>query len=211
MSHGTVPVLRCGILDDSEPTRFHFGVKASRAVTNRFRAIAALLTAFLMVACGGEPQDAGSLLHRGNGVEPESLDMHRSRSVEAGNVQRDIGEGLGVGAHLTGLRRTAIGAWSVDDAVRMDELGDAALVKRRARSPLDALDHLPRLDVGEEVAGRLSMGQSVRLELIGEAGALQADEAGQARSPVAVAHSGALLAVGEAADGVLRPRKVFSA
>ncbi len=68
-----------------------------------------------MAACGGEPQDAGSLLHRGNGVEPESLDMHRSRSVEAGNVQRDLGEGL-VGYDRHGaLVPAAAERWEISD------------------------------------------------------------------------------------------------
>ena len=35
-----------------------------------------------------------SVLNRGTGEEPESLDVHKSRSTEAGHVQRDLGEGL---------------------------------------------------------------------------------------------------------------------
>jgi len=44
---------------------------------------------------GTEPQgDAETVLHRGNGPEPESLDPHKFRSIQAANVLRDIGEGL---------------------------------------------------------------------------------------------------------------------
>ena len=35
-----------------------------------------------------------TVLHRGNGAEPESLDPHKSRSIQASDVLRDIGEGL---------------------------------------------------------------------------------------------------------------------
>ena len=38
--------------------------------------------------------DGETVLHRGNGAEPESLDPHKSRSIQASDVLRDIGEGL---------------------------------------------------------------------------------------------------------------------
>jgi oligopeptide transport system substrate-binding protein len=37
---------------------------------------------------------AESVLHRGNSVEPESLDPHRARGVSASNILRDLYEGL---------------------------------------------------------------------------------------------------------------------
>jgi oligopeptide transport system substrate-binding protein len=49
-----------------------------------------------LAGCGGGTPGVGEsiILHRGNGEEPESLDVHKSTSTEAGNVQRDLGEGL---------------------------------------------------------------------------------------------------------------------
>jgi len=38
--------------------------------------------------------DTETVLHRGNGPEPESLDPHKIRSTQAAEVVRDIGEGL---------------------------------------------------------------------------------------------------------------------
>ncbi len=38
--------------------------------------------------------DGETVLHRGNGAEPESLDPHKARSTQAADVLRDIGEGL---------------------------------------------------------------------------------------------------------------------
>ncbi len=51
--------------------------------------------AILLSACGG-PEDAyrESVLNRGLGAEPESLDTHKARTNQAGDVQRDLGEGL---------------------------------------------------------------------------------------------------------------------
>ena len=44
---------------------------------------------------GREEAPAGApLLNRGLATEPESLDPHKSRSVQAADVLRDIGEGL---------------------------------------------------------------------------------------------------------------------
>jgi len=120
-------------------------------------------------------------------------------------LARDIGDELGVGAHLTSLRRTAIGAWRVEDAVAADELDDPARVSAAAVSPMAALRHLPRIEVDDEIAARLVRGQSVRIS----GGTVPSDV--EEGLPVAVAHGGELLAVGEAEDGVLRPRKVFAA
>ena len=40
------------------------------------------------------PAAALQVLHKGNGTEPQSLDPHRSQGVPAGNIQRDLFEGL---------------------------------------------------------------------------------------------------------------------
>lgn len=114
------------------------------------------------------------------------------------SLARDIGEALGVGAHLIALRRTAMGAFSVEHALAFDALGDPGAVAGAAIDPLDALRHLPTLAVDAEAAERLLHGVSVPV----------ADEG--LEGPVAVSHAGALLAIGEPRGGVLRPRKVFA-
>ena len=37
---------------------------------------------------------AENVLHRGNGAEPETLDLHNSTGVPEANIQRDLFEGL---------------------------------------------------------------------------------------------------------------------
>jgi len=56
--------------------------------------------AILLAACGGvQDAERDAVLHRGLGAEPESLDTHKARTNQAGDVQRDLGEGLtGYGA-----------------------------------------------------------------------------------------------------------------
>ena len=55
-----------------------------------------VLFASLLGACCASDQEntAQSLLNRGTGAEPESLDPHKSRTTQAGDLQRDLGEGL---------------------------------------------------------------------------------------------------------------------
>ena len=64
----------------------------------------------------------------------------------------DVGSALGCGAHLTALRRTAIGPFSVDDATDPSDPGDPA--------PLDrAVAHLPRIQLDSEEAIAASHGR----------------------------------------------------
>ena len=39
-------------------------------------------------------------------------------------LARDLGETLGVGGHLTSLRRTSIGGFTIEDAVKIDQIAD---------------------------------------------------------------------------------------
>jgi len=64
----------------------------------------------------------------------------------------DVGAALSCGAHLVALRRTAIGPYSVDDAVAPDGVGPPL--------PLDAaVSHLPRLDLDADEAVAASHGR----------------------------------------------------
>ncbi len=69
------------------------------------------------------------------------------------SLARDLGEALGVGGHLTTLRRTEVGPFSLDDASPLDSMElslnlDEALVRC-----------YPRLDVTAEESHKLAMGQ----------------------------------------------------
>jgi len=69
--------------------RYAHDMKASRYVL--------LVAIGLMLASCGKPVDSGpevSTLHRGLVSDPESVDPHKLRSVQAAVVVRDIGEGL---------------------------------------------------------------------------------------------------------------------
>ncbi len=64
--------------------------------------------------CGGA-QEPRNVLHRGLAADPESLDPHKARSVQSGEVLRDIGEGL-VAYAADGQRvAAAASGWDVSE------------------------------------------------------------------------------------------------
>ena len=66
----------------------------------------------------GVPQVGGpvaSVLHRGLLTDPESVDPHKARSVQAGVVLRDIGEGLLSYSPTGELVAGAAKEWSISD------------------------------------------------------------------------------------------------
>ena len=165
---------------------------------------------------GGERMYAAA--RRGEAVErkPVAVTIHAIRvlrvdlpevemEVECGAgtyiraIARDAGEALGVGGHLRALRRTRVGPHTVDRAVTLDALGDADRVRAAMLSPLDAVAHLPRVVVDEEGIAALGYGR-----------ALPAAADTPEHVPLALASAGGeLLAIGERAGEVLKPRKVF--
>ena len=82
-------------------------------------------------------------------------------------LARDLGAGLGVGGHLTALRRTHIGTFDVVDAVSVDDIAPSALLD----PALVAAKVLGRLDVSHEEASDLWVGQRIpgrASEVVGE-------------------------------------------
>ena len=119
-------------------------------------------------------------------------------------IARDLGERLGVGGHLTGLRRTRVGPFDVGSALPLAALGEAAAVSRTLVSPLDALAHLPRVSVTTEEASLLRQGQALPAGVAAEAAPASPE------GDLAIALGGELVAVAALDGEWLRPRKVFS-
>jgi len=115
-------------------------------------------------------------------------------------LARDLGQRLEVPARLSKLRRTRVGAFSVEGALPPGALDDAEAVEEAWIEPARALGHLPSVEVSSLEVERLAHGRSL------EAGERQLPRGDE---PVVFVHDGALVAVGETAEGRLRPRKVF--
>lgn len=99
-------------------------------------------------------------------VGPDSFVMRVacSKGTYIRTLAMDIGSVLGCGAHLSGLRRTAIGPFVLDEAHALDELEALSEIERVALlRPVDALlSHLPVLQLAQAQAGAILHGQPVK-------------------------------------------------
>jgi tRNA pseudouridine55 synthase len=109
-------------------------------------------------------------------------------------LARDLGEALGVGAHLTALRRTRVGPFGLAQARTIKQLADELVVV-----PLDVAvgSSFPRRELTADEAVALSYGK--KLEQTGADGTVGA-----------FAPDGRCIALLEDRDGVARPTVVFA-
>ena len=142
-----------------------------------------------------EPAATTVMVHRIELVSWSSPELVFRATVSAGTyvraLARDLGERLGVGAHLTALRREAIGKLRVEDAVPLELVGPAAV-----RTPREVLGHLPAVELDEPGRAAVSHGRAVPTDA-------------EARGDVALTYAGELVAVARAGDGWLRPSVVL--
>lgn len=142
-----------------------------------------------------DPPEATITVHAIELVHAGPADVTFRATVSAGTyvraLARDLGEMLGVGAHLTALRREAIGALRVEDAVALDRLTPDAVMP-----PGRALGHLPALELDETERLAVSHGRPV-------------PAAREVAGDVALVHAGDLVAVARAEAGWLRPSVVL--
>jgi tRNA pseudouridine55 synthase len=134
------------------------------------------------------------------------LQVRCSKGTYVRVLAADLGAALGVGAHLTALRRVASGPFHLGQALTLE-----VVVERIARGePLPfvsltaALSHLPQVVVGPAMADAVREGRRLAWTALGAG----APPGGQVRL---VRESGALVAVVEPGeDGALRSLRVFA-
>jgi len=102
---------------------------------------------------------------REDGTVGFQMRVHCSSGTYVRTLANDIGERLGVGAHLTALRRTAVGHLGIVESHTLNEIeamsredAHAALV-----SPADMLSHLRVVSLDEERITRVSNGRVFQL------------------------------------------------
>lgn len=94
------------------------------------------------------------------------IEVTCSKGTYVRTLAMDIGKTLGCGAYLTGLRRTKVGGFHLDQAVALDALKELGTQAARARLlPVEVLVRdLPRRDCTAEVALRFAQGQVVHCD-----------------------------------------------
>jgi tRNA pseudouridine55 synthase len=133
-----------------------------------------------------------------------SLRVRCTKGTYVRSLAFDLGRALGVGGHVTVLRRTRSGPFALGAARPLEEL--LAALSGGAPVPLvsleEALGHLPRCAVDAAVARALEQGKRPPWDVLGE---------GSGAGRVAVLRpDGRLLAVAEpSAEGTVRTLRVF--
>jgi tRNA pseudouridine55 synthase len=90
-------------------------------------------------------------------------------SVSAGGYVRSVAHELGqlaqCGAHLSSLRRTAAGAFTLEQAITIDQLKNSPAVEIETLlpHPRTLLPEMPSVTVDDQLAGRLRNGMQVNL------------------------------------------------
>ncbi len=125
------------------------------------------------------------------------------------SLARDIGRALECLGHIKALRREAVGSFSQNDMISLEQLaamchraaaGEASLAD--ALLPVEtALDDIPALAIGRADAARLQRGQAVLL---------RGRDAPIFRGTVYVTVSGQLVALAEVDRGEIVPKRVFN-
>lgn len=136
------------------------------------------------------------------GYEPDwlDLDVHCSKGTYIRTLAEDIGAALGCGGHVEQLRRTAVGTFTVDRAVRFEDLEAMADGERLALLlPFSAIaEELPAFALSSELAFFLRKGQPVFAPNAPASGLLRL-----------FTREGAFLGVGEVTDdGMIAPRRL---
>lgn len=92
------------------------------------------------------------------------LDVDCSSGTYIRSLAHDLGQALGCGGYLAGLRRTAVAHFTLAEAVALDALTADNWVTY-LQPPDTAVAHLPRLDLPAAAADRLLLGQRLPREL----------------------------------------------
>ena len=131
-------------------------------------------------------------------VEAAVPDLQFRATVSAGtylrSLARDIGAKLGCGAHLTALRRTAVGPLSLADAVAPEAVTWAAL-----QDAAVLVGHMPRRQVDKKERDAVVHGRPLKVEPVADS-----------QYPVAVFSGDELVAVAELVGDLLKPRVVVA-
>lgn len=90
-----------------------------------------------------------------------TLDVVCSAGTYIRSLAYDLGENLGVGAHLVGLTRTASGTFTLENAVALETLLNESNWQPYLIAPRQALAHYPSLDLTSDQAKELRFGRTI--------------------------------------------------
>lgn len=125
-----------------------------------------------------------------------TIDVTCSAGTYVRVLAQDIGEELGCGAHLETLRRTAAGAFTIDEAVTLEALADdPSLVKTRMLPLARALSQLPTISLPPGVVKMVTNGHQL---CVADLRTLDTPEFAENATIALVSDDGELIAVAQA-------------
>lgn len=91
--------------------------------------------------------------------------MHVSAGGYVRSVAHELGQLAGCGAHLSSLRRTQAGAFTLEQAITVEDLKtlSPAEIEARLPHPRSLLPEMPSVTVDEQTAGRIRNGMQVNV------------------------------------------------
>ncbi len=114
------------------------------------------------------------------------------------SLAHDLGQALGCGGHVVALRRTAVGRFTADEAIALDDLTPEVVAARLL--PLEAIiAHLPRVEFDKAAAIELGFGRRV-----------PAGEGSPTGDAAAFGPDGRFLGIVAVEGGEWRPRKMMN-
>jgi len=101
------------------------------------------------------------------GLEADTagFEMEVSAGGYVRSVAHELGQLAGCGAHLSSLRRTRAGAFTLDHAISIDDLKQLtpAEIEARIPHPRTLLPEMPSVTVDEQTAGHIRNGMQINL------------------------------------------------
>jgi tRNA pseudouridine55 synthase len=87
-----------------------------------------------------------------------TVEIACSKGTYVRSLVADLGADLGCGAHMTELRRTRSGRFTIEQAVPLDLIGKGGVDLRERLIPMSAATALPSVTVPAELEGRIRTG-----------------------------------------------------
>lgn len=118
----------------------------------------------------------------------------------------DIGNVLGVGAHLTELKRTKIGHFTIENSAKLEELPG----KNEALQTIDyALMHIPEVRLFDTALQKVKNGNPVREDVL-ELESLTTNNLTSPKSIRLKDYEGRIFGIGRISNGWIKPERMFN-
>lgn len=111
---------------------------------------------------GGPPSEEWRAAAAGGSGLTFSIGVTCSSGTYVRSLAADLGVALGGGAHLRSLRRTAVGPFTLDEAIALEAVGPDAV-----RPVEEVVRHLPAATVDDEGAAAVAVGKVLERAVLG--------------------------------------------